>query len=319
MEPSTYKDLDPDYTLRLRDDDIVYAPWVPSGTSPGLVVPKCASFGGVNDKGALAISAPVAKAYLTSPFEVGVFNFSAERLLKFILNLEDVSVDKVEMDKAPFLPGHFVQTAGQNYVCYFYSMHDCLTPKKVKELKTKGLQFGGKQKSGMERWACEELHRNYQPGVVAAVRGLSSMPLCVLPSTREANRQPHLRRLPAAVPFDDRSPCKSSPSSDSADFKLQRRSMRLASLSHRAKRLQEVARRQRVDSRALPTYRRAGHICKGTACYEVFTCFGMKDATAHIMEPLMTISGIIFYPIGFHAAHHGYDIEMKRFALYLLA
>mmetsp|Transcript_134466 Transcript_134466/g.190101 ORF Transcript_134466/g.190101 Transcript_134466/m.190101 type:complete len:348 (+) Transcript_134466:76-1119(+) len=65
--------------------------------------------------------------------------------------------------------------------------------------------------------------------------------------------------------------------------------------------------------------KQAGHICKGTACYEVFTCFGMKDATAHIMEPLMTISGIIFYPIGFHAAHHGYDIEMKRFALYLLA
>lgn len=167
------QDLDPDYTLRLRDDDIVYDTWVPSGTAPGLVVPKCASFGGVNDKGALAISAPVAKAYLTSPFEVGVFNFSAvyrlhkqsaetkrqplrpERLLKFILHLQDVSVEKVEMDKAPFLPGHFVQTAGQNYVCYFYSMHDCLTPKKVKELKTKGLQFGGKQKSGMERWACE--------------------------------------------------------------------------------------------------------------------------------------------------------------------
>ncbi|CAE7883224.1 unnamed protein product, partial [Symbiodinium microadriaticum] len=63
------QDLDPDYTLRLRDDDIVYDTWVPSGTAPGLVVPKCASFGGVNDKGALAISAPVAKAYLTSPFE----------------------------------------------------------------------------------------------------------------------------------------------------------------------------------------------------------------------------------------------------------
>lgn len=105
----------------------------------------------------------------------------------------------------------------------------------------------------------EELHRNYQPGVVAAARGLSSMPLCVLPSTREVGGQPHLRRLPVAVPFDDRSPCRNSPSSDggdSADFKLQRRSMRLASLSHRAKRLQEVARRQRLDSRALPTYRR---------------------------------------------------------------
>ncbi|CAE7485056.1 unnamed protein product, partial [Symbiodinium pilosum] len=126
-----------------------------------------------NDKGALAISAPVAKAYLTAPFEMGVFNFSAvyqlhkqssketrqplrpERLLKFIMTLEDVSVTKVEMEQAPFLPGHFVQSDGQNYVCYFFSMHDCLTSDKVKELKKTGLQFGGIQESGLERWTCE--------------------------------------------------------------------------------------------------------------------------------------------------------------------
>mmetsp|Transcript_40575 Transcript_40575/g.75540 ORF Transcript_40575/g.75540 Transcript_40575/m.75540 type:complete len:357 (+) Transcript_40575:100-1170(+) len=59
--------------------------------------------------------------------------------------------------------------------------------------------------------------------------------------------------------------------------------------------------------------------CQGTACYEVFTCFGMKDTTVHIMEPLMTLSGLLFYPLGLHAAHHGHDLEMKRFGLYLLA
>eukprot|EP00913_Durusdinium_trenchii_P012685 g11911.t1 len=73
--------------------------------------------------------------------------------------------------------------------------------------------------------------------------------------------------------------------------------------------------------------------CTGDECFQIFTCIGMKDATkiaklaskqredttAHIMEPLFTLSGIIFFPLGFHAAHHGDDTPMKRFALFLLA
>lgn len=59
--------------------------------------------------------------------------------------------------------------------------------------------------------------------------------------------------------------------------------------------------------------------CTGDECFQIFTCIGMKDTTAHIMEPLFTLSGIIFFPLGFHAAHHGDDTPMKRFALFLLA
>eukprot|EP00435_Cladocopium_sp_Y103_P022997 s1718_g5.t1 len=58
--------------------------------------------------------------------------------------------------------------------------------------------------------------------------------------------------------------------------------------------------------------------CVGEECFQVFTCKGLKDATAHVMEPLFTLSGLIFFPMGFHAAHHGDDLQMKRFGLFLL-
>lgn len=58
--------------------------------------------------------------------------------------------------------------------------------------------------------------------------------------------------------------------------------------------------------------------CVGEECFQVFSCKGLKDATAHVMEPLFTVSGLIFFPMGFHAAHHGDDLQMKRFALFLL-
>jgi len=45
--------------------------------------------------------------------------------------------------------------------------------------------------------------------------------------------------------------------------------------------------------------------CTGTACYEVFSCYGMRAATQHVREPLSSVSGLVVFPLGAHAAHHG--------------
>eukprot|EP00440_Ansanella_granifera_P000209 gb/GFBE01000224.1/.p1 GENE.gb/GFBE01000224.1/~~gb/GFBE01000224.1/.p1 ORF type:complete len:358 (+),score=53.24 gb/GFBE01000224.1/:1-1074(+) len=59
--------------------------------------------------------------------------------------------------------------------------------------------------------------------------------------------------------------------------------------------------------------------CSGAKCFEVLSCYGLKDTTRHVMEPLMSLSGLVFYPLGLHAAYHTQDLEMRRFGLYLLA
>jgi len=58
--------------------------------------------------------------------------------------------------------------------------------------------------------------------------------------------------------------------------------------------------------------------CIGTQCYEVFSCFGMKDTTWHLREPLATLTGAFFYPMGFHGALHGLDKEVRLLGGYLL-
>eukprot|EP00434_Breviolum_minutum_P040502 symbB.v1.2.035993.t1/scaffold4977.1/size32188/1 len=58
--------------------------------------------------------------------------------------------------------------------------------------------------------------------------------------------------------------------------------------------------------------------CTGENCYQVFSCIGLQEATMHVMEPLLTLSGVLFFPMGFHAAQHGDDVQMKRFGLYLV-
>ncbi|CAJ1372598.1 unnamed protein product, partial [Effrenium voratum] len=59
--------------------------------------------------------------------------------------------------------------------------------------------------------------------------------------------------------------------------------------------------------------------CVGQQCFEVFSCYGMKDTTAHVIEPLFSLSGLLLFPLGFHAAMHGGDLDMKRFSLFMLA
>lgn len=57
--------------------------------------------------------------------------------------------------------------------------------------------------------------------------------------------------------------------------------------------------------------------CTGTACYEVLSCFGMKDATLHLREPLVTVTGSIVLPLGVAGAHHLYRWHLRVLAGYL--
>eukprot|EP00930_Biecheleria_cincta_P007634 TRINITY_DN108873_c0_g1_i1.p1 TRINITY_DN108873_c0_g1~~TRINITY_DN108873_c0_g1_i1.p1 ORF type:complete len:345 (-),score=77.13 TRINITY_DN108873_c0_g1_i1:49-1083(-) len=59
--------------------------------------------------------------------------------------------------------------------------------------------------------------------------------------------------------------------------------------------------------------------CIGEDCYQVFSCYGMKDTTYHVVEPLLTLAGVLFYPLGLNAAANAHDLDMKRFGLFLLA
>lgn len=61
-----------------------------------------------------------------------------------------------------------------------------------------------------------------------------------------------------------------------------------------------------------------GNGCSGMACYEVFSCYGMGAATLHLREPFSTIGGLIFYPVGLWACHHGYRAALQAFALFVL-
>jgi len=58
--------------------------------------------------------------------------------------------------------------------------------------------------------------------------------------------------------------------------------------------------------------------CNGLECYEVFSCRGFTWTTANILQPMGTITGAIMFPIGVHAALHGYRAEMKVFSWYMM-
>lgn len=59
--------------------------------------------------------------------------------------------------------------------------------------------------------------------------------------------------------------------------------------------------------------------CTGMQCYEIFTCYGMKDATAHVREPLVTVAGAFFLPFGISGAHHFHRGSLKLAALFFAA
>lgn len=58
--------------------------------------------------------------------------------------------------------------------------------------------------------------------------------------------------------------------------------------------------------------------CVGTQCYEVFSCYGMRDATFHLREPLASVSGLWFFAWGFHGAYRGVRSQVQWLGVYLL-
>mmetsp|Transcript_60230 Transcript_60230/g.196838 ORF Transcript_60230/g.196838 Transcript_60230/m.196838 type:complete len:357 (-) Transcript_60230:78-1148(-) len=59
--------------------------------------------------------------------------------------------------------------------------------------------------------------------------------------------------------------------------------------------------------------------CTGMQCYEMLTCFGLKDATRHTREPLATLAGAVLLPLGVAGAHQCYRWHLRVLGLFLAA
>lgn len=59
--------------------------------------------------------------------------------------------------------------------------------------------------------------------------------------------------------------------------------------------------------------------CIGTQCWEVLTCFGMKDASLHVREPLVTLAGVIMLPAALSGAHHSSHRDLRVAAVFFIA
>jgi hypothetical protein len=57
--------------------------------------------------------------------------------------------------------------------------------------------------------------------------------------------------------------------------------------------------------------------CVGPQCYEVFSCYGMKDASQNMREPLTTLAGALFFPLGAIGAHLGIRNYLQILGLYV--
>lgn len=58
--------------------------------------------------------------------------------------------------------------------------------------------------------------------------------------------------------------------------------------------------------------------CSGLECYEVFSCRGFTWTTDEIRRVLLIAPGAVMFPLGVHAALHGYRLEMKLVSFYLM-
>lgn len=58
--------------------------------------------------------------------------------------------------------------------------------------------------------------------------------------------------------------------------------------------------------------------CSGLECYEVFSCRGFAWTTDNIRKLLLLVPGAVLFPLGVHAAVHGYRLEMKLVSFYMM-
>eukprot|EP00747_Dinoflagellata_sp_TGD_P163556 gnl/TRDRNA2_/TRDRNA2_182338_c0_seq1.p1 gnl/TRDRNA2_/TRDRNA2_182338_c0~~gnl/TRDRNA2_/TRDRNA2_182338_c0_seq1.p1 ORF type:complete len:427 (+),score=90.51 gnl/TRDRNA2_/TRDRNA2_182338_c0_seq1:71-1351(+) len=61
------------------------------------------------------------------------------------------------------------------------------------------------------------------------------------------------------------------------------------------------------------------HNCVGLGCYDVWSCYGMKDSSQHMREPVYTLAGAFFFPAGAIGAHWGSRSQTQMLAMFLLA
>jgi len=66
-------------------------------------------------------------------------------------------------------------------------------------------------------------------------------------------------------------------------------------------------------------WEKATNRCIGEACYEVFSCMGMKNASQKIREPLASLSGLMFFPLGGLGALRGSRWNLLCLFYYLAA
>lgn len=78
-----------------------------------------------------------------------------------------------------------------------------------------------------------------------------------------------------------------------------------------------LARWHVFDALIGATWKPAHYHCTGTACYEVFSCLGMQEATQHVREPLSSTTGVVLFPLGAYATHHGYRRPLQVVGVYL--
>jgi len=57
--------------------------------------------------------------------------------------------------------------------------------------------------------------------------------------------------------------------------------------------------------------------CVETSCYEVLSCFGMREATHHVREPLASASGLLFFPLGAYASSFSIRRPLQLVGTYL--
>jgi hypothetical protein len=57
--------------------------------------------------------------------------------------------------------------------------------------------------------------------------------------------------------------------------------------------------------------------CTGTECFEVWSCYGMREATYHLREPFTTVAGAIALPLGVYGALQGSKWYLQAAILYL--
>lgn len=60
------------------------------------------------------------------------------------------------------------------------------------------------------------------------------------------------------------------------------------------------------------------HGCSGFDCYQVFSCSGLRETTQHLREPVASLTGAVFFPLGVFGAQDVRAEPLKLVSLYLL-